>query len=246
MTDEKRLPITEHFTEMRQRFLRSILGIVAGTVFAMFFGFQIIEVLKVPAGEFSESLVAIGMLEMLSLYFRVALTSGFILATPWLLYQFFAFLMPAFTPKEKRFIFTFMPFLVFMFMAGVAFAYFVAIPPAIQFLFGFGSDTVQVMPRISDYIDVVLRLLVGVGLAFELPILLTALSALGIVSSKWLASKRKIWFVLSFIIAAFITPTFDPMNQAIIAGPLIVLYELSIWLTKIIKKRKPNTSVVTT
>jgi sec-independent protein translocase protein TatC len=89
-------------------------------------------------------------------------------------------------------------------------------------------------------------LLVGVGLAFELPIILTGLSAVGIVSSKWLASKRKIWFVLAFIIAAFITPTFDPMNQAIIAGPLIVLYELSIWLTKIIKKRKPSTGVVTT
>ena len=245
MTEEKRLPITQHFTEMRQRFLRSILGIVAGTIIALFFGFQIIEILKVPAGQFADKLVAIQMLEMFSLYFRVALTAGFIIAMPWILYQFFAFLMPAFTAKEKRFIFTFFPFIIVMFIAGVAFAYFVAMPPAIQFLFGFGADTVDVIPRISDYIDVVLRLLVGIGLVFELPIILTALSAVGIVSSKWLASKRKIWFVLAFIIAAFITPTFDPLNQTIVAGPLIVLYELSIWLTKIIRKRKPNVPAVT-
>jgi sec-independent protein translocase protein TatC len=244
MADEKRLPITQHFTEMRQRFLRAILGIVVGTVVSMVFAFPIIEILKVPAGDFATKLVAIQMLEMFSLYFRVSLTAGFILAMPWVVYQFFAFLMPAFTPKERRFIFTFFPFVILMFVAGVFFAYFIAIPPAIQFLFGFGSDTVEVIPRISDYIDVVLRLLVGVGLAFELPIILTGLSAVGIVSSKWLASKRKIWFVLAFIIAAFITPTFDPMNQAIIAGPLIVLYELSIWLTKIIKKRKPNVPAV--
>jgi sec-independent protein translocase protein TatC len=146
--------------------------------------------------------------------------------------------MPAFTQKEKRFIFTFFPFIVIMFLSGVAFAYWVAMPPAVQFLFGFGAETIEVMPRVSNYIDVVLRLLVGIGLAFELPIILTALSAVGIVTSKWLASKRKIWLVMAFVLAAFITPTMDPINQAIVAGPLIVLYELSIWLTKIVKKGK--------
>ncbi|MDV2988972.1 MAG: twin-arginine translocase subunit TatC [Dehalogenimonas sp.] len=236
--EEHRLPITQHFTEMRQRFIRSLAGIGVGTAIAIFFGFDIIEVLKGPAGDLAGQLVAIEMLEMISLYFRVSLTAGFILAMPWVLYQFFAFLMPAFTQKEKRFIFTFFPFIVIMFLSGVAFAYWVAMPPAVQFLFGFGAETIEVMPRVSNYIDVVLRLLVGIGLAFELPIILTALSAVGIVTSKWLASKRKIWLVMAFVLAAFITPTMDPINQAIVAGPLIVLYELSIWLTKIVKKGK--------
>ena len=237
--EEKRLPITQHFTEMRQRFLRSLAGIGIGTAVALFFGFDIIEILKGPAGELADQLVAIEMLEMISLYFRVSLTAGFIVAMPWVVYQLFAFLMPAFTLKEKRFIFTFFPFIVVMFLGGVAFAYWVAMPPAVQFLFGFGADTIEVMPRVSNYIDVVLRLLVGIGLAFELPIILAALSAVGVVTSEWLASKRKIWFVLAFILAAFITPTMDPINQSIVAGPLIVLYELSIWLTKIVRKRKP-------
>lgn len=237
--EEKRLPITQHFTEMRQRFLRSLAGIGIGTAVALFFGFDIIEILEGPAGELADQLVAIEMLEMISLYFRVSLTAGFIVAMPWVVYQLFAFLVPAFTLKEKRFIFTFFPFIVVMFLGGVAFAYWVAMPPAVQFLFGFGADTIEVMPRVSNYIDVVLRLLVGIGLAFELPIILAALSAVGVVTSQWLASKRKIWFVLAFILAAFITPTMDPINQAIVAGPLIVLYELSIWLTKVIRKRKP-------
>jgi len=87
-------------------------------------------------------------------------------------------------------------------------------------------------------------MLVTVGLIFELPIVLMALSAVGLVKSEWLASKRKIWVVLAFVIAAFITPTFDPINQTIIAAPLIVLYEMSIWLTKLVRKRKPKVTAV--
>ena len=131
-------------------------------------------------------------------------------------------------------------FIVGLFLAGVAFAYFLALPITIQFLFEFGSDVVNVAPRISTYIDLVLRLLVAIGLAFEMPVILGALSVAGIVTSKWLAGKRKIWFVLAFVISAFITPTLDPITQSLIAAPLIVLYEISIWLTRLIGRRKPS------
>lgn len=238
--DKGRLPITQHFTEMRQYFIRSIIGLVIGTVLAMFFGDQLVLLLLQPAGELAENVQAIDVMEYISVYFRVALTAGFILSMPWILYQIFAFLMPAFTPKEKHLIFTMTPFITVMFLAGVAFAYFVALPPSIQFLFGFGNDVVQVLPRISTYIDLVLRLLVAIGLSFEMPVLLATLGTLGIVRSEWLASKRKIWFILAFAISAIITPTFDPVNQTIIAVPLIALYELSIWLVKLVQKRKPK------
>lgn len=243
MTDqEKRLPITQHFTEMRQRFFRSIGGIVVGTAIAMFFGDQLVLMLLEPAGELADNVQSIDVLEYISVYFRVALTAGFIIAMPWVLYQFFAFLSPAFTPKEKKIIFTTFPFIVSLFLAGVAFAYFLALPVTMFFLFEFGSDIVTVAPRISTYIDLVLRLLVAIGLAFEMPIILGTLSVVGIVSSKWLASKRKIWFVLAFVLSAFITPTLDPITQTLIAAPLIVLYEISIWLTRIIGRRKPATA----
>jgi sec-independent protein translocase protein TatC len=244
MADEKRLPITEHFTEMRQRFLRSILGLVVGIVIGMIFANQLVLLLERPAGDLASKIIATEMLESFSVYFKVAMTAGFIIAMPWIIFQMFAFLTPALTSKEKRFLFMFFPFVVIMFAIGVAFAYFIALPPAIQFLFNFQVGNVTVMPRISNYVDIVLRMLVIIGLVFELPIIMMALSAVGLVTSKWLASKRKIWFVLAFIISAFITPTFDPINQTIVAAPLIVLYELSIWLTKIVKKRKPKVPAV--
>lgn len=245
MTDEKRLPITGHFTELRQRFVKSLIGLGIGIIIGLIFGGQILTILERPAGELAKNMVAIDMLEMFSVYFRVAMTAGFIIAMPWIVYQLFAFLVPALTPKEKRFIFTFFPFVIFMFLLGIAFAYFVALPPAIHFLFSFDpGGVVKVTPRISNYIDIVLRMLVTVGLIFELPIVLMALSAVGLVKSEWLASKRKIWVVLAFVIAAFITPTFDPINQTIIAAPLIVLYEMSIWLTKLVRKRKPKVTAV--
>ncbi|PPD57915.1 twin-arginine translocase subunit TatC [Dehalogenimonas etheniformans] len=244
MIDEKRLPITEHFTEMRQRFIRSIFGLVVGVVIGMFVADKLVLLLERPAGDLAGNIIATEMLETFSTYFKVAMTAGFIIAMPWIIYQMFAFLTPALTAKEKRFLFLFFPFIVLMFLAGVAFAYFVALPPAIHFLFTFTIGDVTVMPRISNYVDIVLRMLVIIGLVFELPIILMALSAVGLVTSKWLASKRKIWFVLAFIISAFITPTFDPINQSIVAAPLIILYELSIWLTKIVKKRKPRVPAI--
>jgi len=244
MADEKRLPITEHFTEMRSRFIKSLMGLGVGIVIGMIFANPIIKLLERPAGDLAKQLIAVEMLEAFSVYFKVAMTAGFIIAMPWIVYQMFAFLAPALTSKEKRFLFTFFPFVVFMFLLGVAFAYFVALPPAVHFLIGFDSNIVTVMPRISNYIDIVLRMLVIIGLIFELPIVLMALSAVGLVTSKWLASKRKIWFVLAFVIAAFITPTFDPINQTIVAAPLIILYEMSIWLTLLVRKRKPKVTAV--
>ena len=242
MTEEKRLPITQHFTEMRQRFFRAIGGVVLGTVIAMFFGDQIVLFLLEPAGELADNIQSIDAMEYISVYFRVALTTGFVVAMPWVLYQFFAFLSPAFTSKEKKIIFSAFPFIVALFLAGVAFAFFLALPVTIHFLFEFGNNVVDVQPRISTYIDLVLRLVVAIGLAFEMPVVLGALSVVGIVSSKWLASKRKIWIVLAFIISAFITPTLDPITQTLIAAPLVVLYEVSIWLTRIIGRRKPATA----
>jgi sec-independent protein translocase protein TatC len=245
MADEKRLPITEHFTEMRQRFIRSIMGLVVGVIIGMFIANDLVLLLEKPAGDLADKLITTEMLESFSTYFKVAMTAGVIIAMPWMIYQMFAFLTPALTSKEKRFLFLFFPFVVLMFMAGVAFAYFVALPPAIQFLFNFQVGNVEILVRISNYIDIVLRMLVIIGVVFELPIILMALSAVGLVTSKWLASKRKIWFVLAFILSAFITPTFDPINQTIVAAPLIILYELSIWLTLIVRKRKPKVPALT-
>ena len=131
-----------------------------------------------------------------------------------------------------------MPFIGGLFLSGVAFAYYVALPAALGFLLSFGADIATPEIRVSNYINIVTRLLVAVGVSFEMPIIIMVLARVGIVSPEWLAGKRKVWVVVAFILGALITPTFDPINQTIIALPLIVLYELSILLARIVRKRK--------
>ena len=237
MTDGKRMPFTGHFTEMRQRFIRGLIAIVVATVIAFIFWQQIFEFLLVPAPD-NMRVQAIEMMEMLSSVFRVCLTAGLVIAMPYLVYQLFAFLSPALKSNEKRIIYMAVPFVGGLFIAGMAFAYFVALPRAIDFLFAFGGDVVEIMPRIKDYINIVTRLLVATGLSFEMPVIIMVLARVGIASPDWLAGKRKIWIVVAFALAAIITPTIDPITQTAIAGPLIVLYELSIWLARLVYRKR--------
>ena len=128
-----------------------------------------------------------------------------------------------------------------MFAAGVVFAYFVLIPRITGFLITFGSDIATPQIKIGNYISIVARLLLAVGLVFEMPVLTTFLSRLGVITPKWLADKRRTAIILAFILAAIITPTIDPINQSLVAVPLIALYEVSIWLAKLVHKREPRT-----
>ena len=127
-----------------------------------------------------------------------------------------------------------------MFGVGVAFGYFVLIPPATNFLITFGSDIATPQIKIGNYISIVTRLLMAIGLVFEMPVITTFLSRLGVITPKWLAKKRKAAVIFAFILAAIITPTIDPINQSLVAVPLIALYEVSIWLAKLVQRKEPR------
>jgi sec-independent protein translocase protein TatC len=178
------------------------------------------------------------MTEMLSTYMKVALTGGFVLAMPFFVYQIIMFVSPALTRQEKRYVYIAIPWITLMFVGGVAFGYFILLPPAMNFLLTFGSDIATPQIKIGNYITLATRLLVAIGIVFETPVVITFLSRLGIVTPQWLAGKRKWAFIGAFILAAIITPTMDPINQSLVAVPLIVLYELSIWLSKLVYRRR--------
>jgi Tat protein translocase TatC len=127
-----------------------------------------------------------------------------------------------------------------MFIAGVLFGYFVLIPPAMRFLVNFGNDIASAQIRIGSYISVITRLLLAIGLVFEMPVVTTLLARLGVITSKWLADKRKIAVIFAFTLAGIVTPTVDPINQCIVAIPLLVLYEVSIWLARLAQHRIPE------
>ncbi|MCJ7763651.1 MAG: twin-arginine translocase subunit TatC [Dehalococcoidales bacterium] len=230
------MPIMYHLRELRDRGLRSAIAIAIGTAIAFIIAPQMLEFLKAPAGDVE--LQAIELVENLAVFFKVALAGGIIISMPFLVYQVIAYVTPALTPKEKRNIFRILPAVTIMFLGGVAFAYYIALPPALNFLLNFMSSVAEPQIRISNYVNIVTRLIVSVGIVFETPIIIMLLARMGLVSPQWLAKRRRMWIVVAFIIAALITPTFDPINQSIIAVPLIILMELSILLARLVYKKR--------
>ncbi len=159
---------------------------------------------------------------------------------PYLTYELIMFVSPALTRKEKRYVYLILPWIALMFTAGVVFTYFILLPPSTRILTTFGSEIATPQIKIGSYISTVTRLLLVVGLIFELPVVTTFLARLGVITGKWMAGKRKIAIILAFILGGIITPTLDPINQTLVSLPLIVLWEMSIWLAKLVHKKKPR------
>ncbi len=238
MSDDKRLTVLEHISELRRRLIRCLIAVSVTTIISFVFAKQIFEILKSPAGEIN--LIFIEMTEMIGTYMRVSLVSGIILAMPYLVYQLIMFISPALTRREKKRVYLILPWVALMFVGGVIFAYFILVPPAVKFLVTFGSDIATPQIKIGNYISIVSRLLLSIGLVFEMPVITTFLARLGIITPKWLSDKRRPAIILAFILAAIITPTFDPVNQILVAAPLIILYEVSIWLAKLVQRKPPK------
>ncbi len=241
-TDEKKLSVLGHLGELRKRLIRSLIVLIVTSILSFIFYRQIFDILIYPAPD-GINLQAIKVTEMLGTTMRVALICGIILAIPYLTYELIMFVAPALTRREKMYVYIILPWIALMFAGGVVFAYFILIPKMLGFLINWGSDIVTVQPMFSDYINIVTRLLLVVGLIFEMPVLTTFLSRIGVIKPKWLASKRKPAIIICFIVAAIITPTIDPINQCLVAMPLIVLYEMSIWLSRLVYKRKAGAEV---
>jgi sec-independent protein translocase protein TatC len=185
------------------------------------------------------NLIAIELTEMIGTYMRVCLIVGVILAMPYLIFEVVNFVSPALSQRERRrYIYTALPWVGMMFIVGVVFTYFILLPPALRFLTTFGSDIATIQVRIGNYITIISRLLLAVGLIFEMPVLTTFLAWIGVVTWRWLANKRKWAFIGAFLVGALVTPTLDPINQTLVAVPIILLYELSIWTAWLVQRRK--------
>ncbi len=239
MSKEKKLTFMDHIRELRGRLTWSVLALVITTIISFVFADRIFHFLIKPAGNIH--LIYTEMTEMLSTYMIVSLAGGVVLAMPFFVYQIVMFVSPALTRREKRYVYIALPWITLMFVGGVAFGYFILLPPAMKFLISFGSDIATPQIKIGNYITLVTRLLVAIGAVFETPVIITFLSRIGVVSPQWLSHVRKWAYIGAFILAAIITPTMDPINQSLVAAPLIVLYEISIILSKIVYRRRGKT-----
>lgn len=227
----------QHLGELRRRVFFCVIALLVGSAVSFFFFEQIIEILVQPARDLEVGpggqLIYTEVTELLTTAIKVSFVGGLILASPVILYQVVMFVAPGLTGREKRYLFGSMPAVILAFSGGLAFGYYVLTPPALHFLLTFGDDVAVPLIRVSNIVNLMIRLLFWMGLAFETPLVMYLLASLGIVTAQSLSRFRRYWVVVAFIMAAMITPTVDPVNQALVAGPLLVLYEVGILLARV-------------
>lgn len=232
MQEASSMSVVDHLSELRTRLVIAIMAIIIGTLGAYYYVEDILQILVAPAGK----LYYTKPTEAFFTYMKISLVAGCIVSSPVWFYQIWAFIVPALSKGEKRVTFMVVPTAVVLFVVGVLFSYYLVLPMAIQFFIGFGTDELQPLFSIGQYIDFVIAFILPFGITFELPLILIALGILGILSSDRLREYRKMFILLAFIIGAAISPTPDMLSQTMIAGPMILLYEISYGVLRYIVK----------
>lgn len=227
------MTFTDHLAELRNRIIKCLIAAAAGMGISAWQIDTVVSFLTAPV----VTLYVMRPAEAFLIYMKVALWSGCILASPVLFYQFWAFLIPAFTHHEKRILVIFVPASVALFLAGISFAFTVVLPQGLHFLMSFTTTDVQPLWSLEGYLDFAVLMILPFGIIFNLPLLLIALAQMGMVSSAQLRYVRKYVIVLSFIVAAIITPTTDIVSQSLLAVPILILYEGSLAFIHYILKK---------
>ena len=242
MTEEGKLPFTGHLDELRKRLITCFIAIGIGFVASYAFKDKLFSILVNPlvsVMEAGDTLIFTGLPEAFFTYLKVALLSGIMLAAPVIIYQFWMFVTPGLYKKEKRILIPIVILSSVFFIGGSLFGYFIVFPWGFKFFLGFATETIRPLPSMKEYLSFSAKLLLAFGLVFELPLVLTFLARIGIVSVDFLKKNRKYALLLFFAGAAILTPP-DVVTQVMMALPLMVLYEISIIGAKVFGKKKPT------
>ena len=220
----------EHLEDLRTRLFRSVLSLFIVVFPAYIFSKDIFHFLSRPLTRFlpeGEQLAFRTLTEPFMLYIKVSFLAALFAVSPYIFYQLWKFVAPGLYQKEKKYVFPFVLFTSVFFIGGAAFAYYIAYPFACRFFLQLGSDF-QAVITVNDFFNLTIKMLVGIGLVFELPILILFLSKMGLITSRWMVRKFKYAVLVIFVIAAIITPTPDMISQSILAVPMLALYSLGI------------------
>ena len=235
----------EHLEELRRRIIYSLIAVTVAFFACWRYAESISDFLQRPImsalhhNRMSEKPVSLNPTEPFNLYLKVAFLAGLFVASPVVLYQLWLFISPGLYRHEKRYVTPFMISTVGLFVAGGYFGYKIVYPAALDFLIGYGKQF-QPMITISEYTDLFLTIIIGMGVIFELPILVFFLSLMGIVSAGFMWRNFRYSILIIFIIAAIVTPTTDILNMCIFAAPMVALYAVSIgiaWLVHPAQRR---------
>lgn len=226
------LPVSGHLIELRKRLVFSGLFFVAAAGVSFNYCSLLLGFLKRPLSGTVDKLVFFSPQEALAVYLNISFAFGLLLSLPVILYQIWKFIEPASSDKFKKKAFLFVGGVFTAFISGAAFAYLILIPPAIKFLLGFAGSELQPLISAQKYISFVVWTALATGIVFEMPVVSYILTKLGIINSRVLRAKYRYAIVGIFITAAVLTPTSDIFNMLLFAAPMLVLYELSIWISK--------------
>ncbi|MBM3939469.1 MAG: twin-arginine translocase subunit TatC [SAR202 cluster bacterium] len=231
MASEQAMTLRDHLEELRRRLTITAVFVVATTAAAFAFRDRLLAWLLRPGfDQVDFKPVYTEVAELVGVVMKVAFTAGLVFAMPVVLLQVVLFIAPALTRQEKTYLYLMLPGTLLAFLGGVLFGYYVIFPPAFNFLFTFEAEYADPTIRISSYINVLTMMMFWMGVVFELPVVMFLLARVGVLTPRMLHRFRRFAYVLAFVVGAIITPTFDPVNQALVAVPVIVLYELGIGL----------------
>jgi sec-independent protein translocase protein TatC len=235
VTEDEGMTLADHLRELRERLLKSVIALVVGTAVGLAFAEQILKVLLAPYGPAKQLLVT-SPISPLTNVFTVSVTTGAILALPFILYQALAFIFPGLLPHERRWVMIALPFGFGLFLLGVLFAFFVMLPAAVGFLTGIFPSVFNVALTPDDYIPFVAGMMFWMGVAFEMPLIIFVLAKANVINANLLKRHWRWAVVIVAVLAALITPTPDPLNMTIVMVPLLLLYGLSIILAYLARR----------
>jgi len=236
--EDVEMSFLDHLEELRHRLIYAIVGVVIGSIAAWIFIDPLVEiVLLKPARDSGATLQNLRPFGQLFLYVQVAIVAGIIISLPNIFYHLWKFIAPALRKKERKYILSIVIFTTVCFLAGVAFAYFVMLPMALKFAAQFGSDQIKNEFAIDEYMSIIISVMLAAGCVFELPMVSFFLTKLGILTPNFMRKYRRHSIVIILFLSAILTPGADPVSQVILAVPLVLLYEISIFISKISVKK---------
>lgn len=240
--EEEAMTLLQHLDELRFRLKRISFAIIIGCLACYSFSEQLFDYLVMPMVAVmpdQSSFIYTAPHEAFVTYLKVAALAGFFAASPYIFYQVWSFIAPGLYEEERKYIVPIAFFSAACFIGGGAFAYFVVFPFAFEFFMSFNTGNIQAMLKLNEYLSFSMKLIFAFGLVFEMPLFALFLSRLGLVTATMMRKARKFAILFSFVLAALLTPP-DVVSQLLMAGPLMILYEISIVIAAVFGKNRPS------